>query len=75
MRPGLKFDIRCKSRYSLSHLAAAQSLLELMASRNPEKVAEEERIHFQNTITAFEQYAPYTVCPTPRSRFPQPRFY
>jgi carnosine N-methyltransferase len=41
-----------------------------MASKDPEKIAEEERIHFQNTITAFKQYAPYTVCPTPRCSQP-----
>jgi carnosine N-methyltransferase len=41
-----------------------------MASRDPEKVAEEERIHFQNTITAFKQYAPYAVRPTPRCSQP-----
>ncbi len=38
-------------------------LFKLMASRDTEKEAEEERIHFQNVITAFQQYAPYTVCP------------
>jgi carnosine N-methyltransferase len=36
-----------------------------MASRDPnsEKGTEEERTHFQNVITAFQQYASYTVCP------------
>ena len=34
-----------------------------MASRDAEKEAEEERTHFQNVVTAFQQYAPYTVCP------------
>src|SRR6266702_811596 len=33
----------------------------LMATRDIEKEAEEEQVHFQNVITAFQQYAPYTV--------------
>ncbi len=32
-----------------------------MATRDIEKEAEEEQVHFQNVITAFQQYAPYTV--------------
>ena len=35
----------------------------LMAPKDAEKEAQEERIHFQNVVTAFQQYAPYTVCP------------
>jgi hypothetical protein len=66
-----EFDNQCKSRY-LPHFVAGSSesglsllLFKLMASRDTEKPeeAEEERIHFQNVITAFQQYAPYTVCP------------
>ena len=34
----------------------------LMAPKDAEKEAQEERIHFQNVVTAFQQYAPYTVC-------------
>jgi hypothetical protein len=32
-----------------------------MAARDIEKDAEEEQVHFQNVITAFQQYAPYSV--------------
>jgi carnosine N-methyltransferase len=37
--------------------------LKLMATKDTEKVDEEEQMHFQNVITAIQQYAPYTVCP------------
>ncbi len=33
-----------------------------MAARDTEKEAEEEQMHFQNVITAIQQYSPYTVC-------------
>ena len=33
-----------------------------MATSGTEKEVEEEQIHFQNVITAIQQYAPYTVC-------------
>ena len=33
-----------------------------MATEDIEKVAEEDHIHFQKVITAFQQYARYTVC-------------
>jgi hypothetical protein len=32
-----------------------------MATRDVEKVAEEEHAHFQNVVIAFQRYAPYTV--------------
>ena len=32
-----------------------------MATKDIEKEADEEQLHFQNVITAFQRYAPYTV--------------
>jgi hypothetical protein len=32
-----------------------------MAARDMEKDTEEEHVHFQNVIAAFQQYARYTV--------------
>jgi hypothetical protein len=40
---------------------AADCRFFLMATRDIEKKADEEQIHFQNVITAFQRYAPYTV--------------
>ena len=54
-----------------STLFSPGGLFRSMATRGTEKEAEEEQIHFQNVITAIQQYAPYTVCPfvlLPRSR-------
>ncbi|KAH9997135.1 N2227-domain-containing protein [Russula vinacea] len=39
-----------------------------MATRGTEKEAEEEQIHFQNVITAIQQYAPYTLAGNNRRR-------
>jgi carnosine N-methyltransferase len=35
----------------------------LMDAKDTEKEAEEEQTHFRSVIAAFQQYAPYTVCP------------
>lgn len=39
-----------------------------MATRDIEKKADEEQIHFQNVITAFQRYAPYTLAGNNRRR-------